>query len=62
MPGVEHTHPTEMIAKFLLLTPRRVQQLTAEGVLTRARDLETGEFLRDRYSLIETTHAYIRSK
>jgi hypothetical protein len=44
----------------LLLTPRRVRQLTAEGVFTRAHDPETGEFLRSRYSLVETTHAYIK--
>jgi len=60
MAGAERYHPTETIAKFLLLTPRRVRQLTAEGVFTRARDSETGEFLRGRYSLFETTHAYIK--
>src|SRR6266481_1172122 len=60
MAGTERYHPTEVIARFLLLTPRRVRQLTAEGVFTRARDPETGEFLRGRYSLVETTHAYIK--
>jgi hypothetical protein len=43
-----------------LLTPRRVRQLTAEGVFTRARDPETGDTLRGRYELFPTLHAYIR--
>jgi hypothetical protein len=56
----ERTYQTEVIAKALLLTPRRVRQLTVEGVLTRARDPATGEFLRGRYELFPTLHAYIR--
>jgi phage terminase Nu1 subunit (DNA packaging protein) len=60
MAGAERTYPTEVIAKALLLTPRRVRQLTAEGVFTRAREPETGEFLRGRYELFSTLHAYIR--
>jgi phage terminase Nu1 subunit (DNA packaging protein) len=60
MATVERTYPTEVIAKALRLTPRRVRQLTAEGVFIRARDPETGEFLRGRYDLFPTLHAYIR--
>jgi phage terminase Nu1 subunit (DNA packaging protein) len=60
MAVAERTYPTEVIAKALLLTPRRVRQLTAEGVFTRARDPETGEFLRGRYELFPTLHSYIR--
>ena len=55
----ERTHDTTTVAKFLLLTPRRVRQLTAEGIFSRARDAD-GEELRGRYSLVATTHAYIR--
>jgi hypothetical protein len=60
MLDAERTYPTETVAKLLLLTPRRVRQLTAEGVLTRARDPESGEFLRGRYELFPTLNAYIQ--
>jgi phage terminase Nu1 subunit (DNA packaging protein) len=60
MAAPERTYPTELVAKALLLTPRRVRQLTAEGIFTRARDPENGEALRGRYELFPTLHAYIR--
>jgi hypothetical protein len=31
MAGAERYQPTEIVAKFLLLTPRRIRQLAAEG-------------------------------
>jgi hypothetical protein len=36
MSGGAATHPVATIAKLLLLTERRMQQLTREGVLPRA--------------------------
>jgi len=50
-------------ARFLLLKRRAESvSLTAEGVFTlpAPANPETGEFLRGRYSLFETTHAYIK--
>lgn len=46
------THPVGILAKVLLLTERRVQQLSAEGVLPKAS--------RGEYELIPTVQAYIR--
>jgi phage terminase Nu1 subunit (DNA packaging protein) len=55
----ERTHDTVTIAKVLLLTPRRVRQLTVDGIFFRARDAG-GEELRGRYALIPTVHCYIK--
>ena len=46
------TYPVATIAKLLLLTERRVQQLTREGVLPRAD--------RGRYELAPVVQAYVR--
>lgn len=46
------TYPVATIAKLLLLTERRVQQLVAEGVLPK------GE--RGRYELVPVVQGYIR--
>lgn len=46
------TYPVGTIAKLLLLTERRVQQLTAEGVITKAE--------RGRYELAPAVQGYIR--
>jgi phage terminase Nu1 subunit (DNA packaging protein) len=48
-----------VLAKLLILTPRRVQQLIDEGVLRRARD-EDGNELRGRFHWIECVQSYIR--
>lgn len=45
------TYPTGTIAKLLRLTPRRVQQLTAEGVIPKAE--------RGRYELAPAVQGYI---
>lgn len=46
------TYPTSTIAKLLMLTERRVQQLTAENVIPRAE--------RGRYELVPAVQGYIR--
>lgn len=46
------TYPVGTIAKLLLLTERRVQQLTKEGVIPRSE--------RGRYELAPSVQAYIR--
>jgi hypothetical protein len=50
---------TETLAKLLVMTSRRVRQLTEEGVLQRARDRVTGEELKGRYLLKESINAYV---
>ena len=46
------TFPLDTIAKLLDLTPRRVQQLSAEGVIPKAE--------RGRYELVPAIQGYIR--
>jgi hypothetical protein len=46
------------VAKLIKLQPRQVQQLTAEGVLHRARDAD-GTEIRGRYHMVECVHGYI---
>ncbi len=46
------TYPVSVIAKLFLLTERRVQQLTAEGVIPRAE--------RGRYELAPAVQGYIK--
>src|SRR5918997_5815277 len=46
------TYPAETIARLLDLTPRRVQQLVAEGVIPRAE--------RGRYEVVPVVRAYVR--
>lgn len=45
-------------AKLLKLQPRQVQQLTADGVLQRARD-EDGSEIKGRYVMVQCVHGYI---
>ena len=59
MPERPATATTDQVARLLLLTPRRVQQLIDEGVLRRARD-EDGSELRGRFHSIECVQSYIR--
>lgn len=46
------TYPVKVIAKLLMMTERRVQQLTKEGVIPKQD--------RGRYELAPTVQAYIR--
>lgn len=46
------THPVGTIAKLLMLSPRRVQQLTADGVIPRAE--------RGRYEIAPAVQGYIK--
>jgi phage terminase Nu1 subunit (DNA packaging protein) len=59
MPERPTTITTDQLARFLLLTPRRIQQLIEEGVLRRARD-EDGNELRGKFYLVESAQGYIR--
>lgn len=53
------TLDTTQLARLLDITPRRVDQLAADGILVRARD-ETGHSLRGRWEMIPNVHAYIK--
>jgi phage terminase Nu1 subunit (DNA packaging protein) len=55
----EETVDTADVARFLLLSPQRVRQLAAEGVLEKATDT-SGEPLRGRFNLLPTVNSYIR--
>jgi phage terminase Nu1 subunit (DNA packaging protein) len=55
----EETVDTADVAGFLLLSPQRVRQLAAEGVLEKATD-SSGEPLRGRFNLLSTVNSYIR--
>lgn len=46
------TYPVETVARLLDLTPRRVQQLSKEGVIPKAE--------RGRYELVPAVQGYIR--
>lgn len=47
------------LAQLLDITPRHVGRLTADGVLTRARDVD-GKELLGRYELIANVRSYIK--
>lgn len=47
------------LAQLLDVTPRHVQRLTGDGVLSRARDLD-GKELLGRYELIANVRSYIK--
>jgi phage terminase Nu1 subunit (DNA packaging protein) len=47
------------LAKLLDITPRHVRRLVADGVLTRARDID-GKELYGRYELVASVRAYIQ--
>jgi hypothetical protein len=56
----EQTVDTATVARFLLLSPHRVRQLAAQGVLEKAVDERTGEPLRGRFNLLRTVNSYVR--
>lgn len=53
------TLDTTQLARWFDCTPRHIQRLTVEGVLTRARD-EEGNEVRGRYEVAATVFAYVR--
>ena len=55
----EQTVDTGVLARFLLLTPHRVRQLAAQGVLEKASG-EDGSPLRGRFNLLSCVNAYVR--
>src|SRR5215831_6510846 len=50
---------TTQLARLILLTPRHVNRLTADGVLARATD-DDGNELRGRFEMVPNVQAYIR--
>lgn len=58
MPRVTTIDVTQL-SRLLDIAPRTVQHLTAEGILTRARD-EDGRELRGRYELVASVRSYVR--
>ena len=55
----EQTVDTADVARFLLLSPQRVRQMAAEGVLEKATST-SGEPLRGRFNLLAAVNSYIR--
>jgi phage terminase Nu1 subunit (DNA packaging protein) len=53
------TLDTTQLAKLLMITPRHVRRLTADGVLARARD-EDGTELQGRFELVKNVQAFIK--
>lgn len=53
------TLDTTQLARLLDITPRRVNQLAGDGILTRARD-EVGKELSGRWEMVPNVHAYIK--
>ena len=50
---------TTQLARLLLMTPRHVNRMVADGVLTRATD-DDGTELRGRFEMVANVQAYIR--
>ena len=51
---------TKELAKLFGLTDRRIQQLTADGILTpELVKVETGKKAQRRYDLLPAVHSYI---
>jgi hypothetical protein len=50
---------TEALASYLLLSARRIQQLSEEGILRRAFDSEAGQEVQGRYVLKDSVNGYI---
>lgn len=50
---------TTQLATLILLTPRHVNRLTADGILRRATD-DDGNELRARFEMVPNVQAYIR--
>jgi phage terminase Nu1 subunit (DNA packaging protein) len=60
MPSAPGTVTTTQLAELLLLSERRIQQLTRAGVLKHAYDEQDGHELRGRFRWVEAIQAYIR--
>lgn len=58
-PRSGQTLDTTQLARLFDCTPRHLQRLTADGVLTRARD-EDGNEMRGRYEVARNVLAYVR--
>ena len=53
------TYSTTIVAKLLGLTTRRIQQLTSDGVLEKALDVD-GKGMKGKYNLADTVQGYIK--
>ena len=60
MPSAPGIVTTTQLAKLLLLSERRIQQLVRAGIFKHAFDLEGGHELRGRFRWIDSVQAYIR--
>lgn len=58
-PKTAQTLDTTQLARLFDCTPRHLQRLTSDGVLTRARD-EDGNELRGRYEVARNVLAYVK--
>jgi phage terminase Nu1 subunit (DNA packaging protein) len=54
----DETVNTATVSKFLTVSPHRIRQLTAEGVLERALD-KSEKPMRGRFNLLGTVNSYI---
>jgi phage terminase Nu1 subunit (DNA packaging protein) len=51
---------TTQLARLLLLSERRIQQLVRAGVLKHAFDEDTGRELRGRFRFVANLHSYLK--
>jgi phage terminase Nu1 subunit (DNA packaging protein) len=55
----EFTVSTTQLARLLLLSERRIQQLVRAGVLKHSVDEDTGRELRGRFRFVASLHGYL---
>jgi phage terminase Nu1 subunit (DNA packaging protein) len=58
--SAEGTVTTTQLARLLLLSERRIQQLVRAGILKHAFDENTGRELRGRFRFVPNLHAYLK--
>jgi phage terminase Nu1 subunit (DNA packaging protein) len=58
--SAEGTVTTTQLARLLLLSERRIQQLVRAGILKHAFDEDTGRELRGRFRFVPNLHAYLK--
>jgi phage terminase Nu1 subunit (DNA packaging protein) len=58
--SAEGTVTTTQLARLLLLTERRIQQLVRADILKHAFDEDSGRELRGRFRFVPNLHAYLK--
>jgi phage terminase Nu1 subunit (DNA packaging protein) len=58
--SAEGSVTTTQLARLLLLSERRIQQLVRAGILKHAFDEDTGRELRGRFRFVPNLHAYLK--